>query len=154
MRPLSIVAGFALLSIGLSGCLAPSPFSVATMVAGAHSYAVSGKTLTDHGISGITGQDCVVTRLATEGAVCRENVTYAAAPDILQPLPTKETSVTQASAPTAVQPALVLPASLSGDYLRSAPLTAQPARTYAVSPAVARQQIASTGYLASGLDQY
>ena len=152
MRPLSIVAGFTLLSIGLSGCLAPSPFSVATMVAGAHSYAVSGKTLTDHGISGITGQDCVVTRLATEGAVCRENVTYAAAPDILEPLPGNGSSVTQASA--AAQPALVLPASLSGDYLRSAPLTAQPARTYAVSPAAARQQIASTGYLASSLDQY
>lgn len=152
MRPLSIVAGFTLLSIGLSGCFAPSPFSVATMAAGAHSYAVSGKTLTDHGISGITGQDCVVTRLATEGAMCRENVTYAAAPDVLEPLPTKGTSVSEASAPAAVQPALVLPASLSGNYLRSAPLTVQPARTYAVSPAAAREQIAATGYLASTLD--
>lgn len=124
------------------------------MMAGAHSYAVSGKTLTDHGISGITGQDCVVTRLATEGTVCRENVTYAAAPDILEPLPAKGSSATQASAPSAIQPALVLPASLSGDYLRSAPLTARPAQAYAVSRATAREQIASTGYLASTLDQY
>ena len=85
--------------------------------------------------------------------MCRENITYAAAPDVLEPLPTKETSVNQVSAPTAVQPALVLPASLSGNYLRSAPLTAQPARTYAVSPAAAREQIAATGYLASTLDQ-
>ncbi len=154
MRPLSIVVGFTLLSIGLSGCLTPSPFSVASMMAGAHSYAVSGKTLTDHGISGITGQDCAVTRLATEGSVCRENVTYAAAPDILEPLPAKGTGAAQASAPAAAQPALVLPASLSGDYLRSAPLTAQPTSVYAASPAAARQQIASAGFLASTLDEF
>ena len=153
MRPLSIVVGFTLLSIGLSGCLTPTPFSVASMVAGAHSYAVSGKTLTDHGISGITGQDCVVTRLATEGAVCRENVTYAAAPDVLEPMPTKGTRATQASAPAAAQPALVLPASLSGQYLRSAPLTTQSVQAQAASPAATREQIASTGYLASTLDQ-
>ena len=146
MRPLPTVVGFTLLSIGLSGCLAPSPFSVASMVAGAHSYAVSGKTLTDHGISGITGQDCVVTRLVTEGAVCRENVAYATAPDILEPLPAPGNSGAQAQAPNAVQPALVLPASLSGDYLRSAPLATQ--------PAAPRAQIASAGFLASTLDQF
>lgn len=154
MRPLSIVVGFTLLSIGLSGCLTPSPLSVASMMAGAHSYAVSGKTLTDHGISGITGQDCAVTRLATEGAVCRENVSYAAAPDVLEPLPAKGSHVAQASAPAPTQPALVLPASLSGDYLRSTPLTAQPTGVYAASPAAARQQIASAGFLPSTLDQF
>ena len=154
MRSLPIVVGFTLLAIGLSGCLAPTPFSVASMVAGAHSYAVSGKTLTDHGISGVTGQDCVVTRLVTEGAVCRENVTYAAAPDVLEPLPVQRTVAVQAQAPRVAQSALVLPASLSGDYLRSAPLTAQPAAVHATSPAAVRQQIASAGFLASTLDQF
>ena len=154
MRPLSIVVGFTLLSIGLSGCLTPTPFSVASMMAGAHSYAVSGKTLTDHGISGITGQDCVVTRLVTEGAVCRENVAYATAPNILEPLPGQGTGAAQAQASSVAQPALVLPANLSGDYLRSAPLTAQPSTVYAASPAAVRQQIASAGFLASGLDQF
>ena len=154
MRSLPIVVGFTLLAIGLSGCLTPTPFSVASMVAGAHSYAVSGKTLTDHGISGVTGQDCVVTRLVTEGAVCRENVAYAAAPDILEPLPVQGTGAVQAQAPAVVQSALVLPASLSGDYLRSAPLTAQPTADYATSPAAPREQIASAGFLASTLDQF
>ncbi len=77
-----------LIVLPLAGCLLPTPFSVATMGADAVSYAVSGKTVTDHGLSLALGGDCALVRVL-EGEICAEPRDY---PDVataaaLTPLP-------------------------------------------------------------------
>jgi len=81
----------ALLPFTLSGCLLPTPLSLATLGLDAVSYAVSGKTVTDHGISMAMGQDCALIGLL-EGEVCDDQPGYqvAEASAILEPLPTSE----------------------------------------------------------------
>ncbi len=77
-----------LIVLPLAGCLLPTPFSVATMGADAVSYAVSGKTVTDHGLSLALGGDCALVR-ALEGEICAEERHYPDAVDgaALAPLP-------------------------------------------------------------------
>ncbi len=108
-----------ILLLGLSGCLQPTPLNVASIVADVGTYFVSGKTLIDHGISRVASQDCAITRLISEGAICRENVTYEPAPDILEPLPPDQgiPAETAASGPT--QTSMQSAASLQGDYVKS-----------------------------------
>ena len=57
----------------LGGCAAPLPFQVASWVADGLSYVVTEKSLTDHGLSAVTGEDCAIWRAATDKAVCRED---------------------------------------------------------------------------------
>lgn len=146
MGRLSIVASFSCLALGLSGCFTPSPLSVATMMFGAHSYAVSGKTLTDHGISGVTGEDCALTRLISEGDMCRDEVVYAPAPDILEPLPLNAGGVPAQTARSGADP-------ISGSYLKSAPLSSADGSVFSASASGTPEQVATTGFLASTLDQ-
>lgn len=77
-----------LIVLPLAGCLLPTPFSVATMGADAVSYAVSGKTVTDHGLSLALGGDCALVRVI-EGEICAEARDYpeAANAEALTPLP-------------------------------------------------------------------
>lgn len=79
----------ALLPLALSGCFLPTPLSLATFGLDAVSYAVSGKTVTDHGISLAMGQDCALIGVL-EGEVCDDQPDYAVAEAgaILEPLPT------------------------------------------------------------------
>lgn len=79
----------ALLPLALSGCFLPTPLSLATFGLDAVSYAVSGKTVTDHGISLAMGQDCALIGVL-EGEVCDDQPDYAVADAgaILEPLPT------------------------------------------------------------------
>lgn len=81
----------AFLPLILSGCLLPTPISLATFGLDAVSYAVSGKTVTDHGISLAMGQDCALIGLL-EGEVCDDQPAYevADASAVLEPLPTSE----------------------------------------------------------------
>ena len=87
MRWFMVVA----LPLVLSGCLMPTPLSLATFGLDAVSYAVSGKTVTDHGISLAMGEDCALIGLL-EGEVCDDQPDYetANAGAILEPLPTSE----------------------------------------------------------------
>jgi hypothetical protein len=58
------------LSIFLSGCSLPVGFSAASWVIDGASYIVTKKSLTDHGISFVAGQDCALYRLLTDMNVC------------------------------------------------------------------------------------
>ena len=60
------------LSIFLSGCSLPVGFSAASWVIDGASYIVTKKSLTDHGISFVAGQDCALYRLLTDINVCRD----------------------------------------------------------------------------------
>ncbi len=55
----------------LSGCALPPALTVVSLVADVVSYASSGKSVTDHGISIVLNKDCALLR-AFEGDICIE----------------------------------------------------------------------------------
>ncbi len=76
-RPLLAAA----LLIPLSGCAMPTPVSIVSLVFDIGSYAISGKTVTDHGLSLLAQQDCAMMKVF-EGKICEaypdyENVALA-----------------------------------------------------------------------------
>ena len=142
MGRLRALAVSVILLLGLSGCLQPTPLNVASIVADVGSYFVSGKTLIDHGISGVAAQDCAITRLISEGAICRENVTYEPAPDILEPLPADHAIPAGATVSRPTQTSMHSAAYLQGDYVKSDLPMAE-------SHAAGSAQIADRGFLRS-----
>lgn len=77
----------ALLLLPLGGCGLPPALSIASMMMDAGSYATSGKSVTDHGISIVADRDCALFNIFSEGALCREERSYETAVAALQPLP-------------------------------------------------------------------
>lgn len=58
-------------AIMCTGC-APLPVTVASLLADGMSYATTEKSLTDHGLSALSEQDCAMHRLLTSGTICRQ----------------------------------------------------------------------------------
>ena len=67
MRWLSLAA----LTVVLSGCAVPPAITIASLVVDVASYASTGKTVTDHGISMVLQKDCALLR-GLEGEICLE----------------------------------------------------------------------------------
>lgn len=67
MRWLSLAA----LTLILSGCALPPAFTIASLVADAASYAATGKSVADHGISLVLQRDCALLR-GLKGDICVE----------------------------------------------------------------------------------
>ena len=77
-----------ILSLGLSGCAMPAAVTVASLALDTGSYMVSGKTLTDHGLSAAMDEDCAMLRVLDENEdICREELDYEVADAALTPLP-------------------------------------------------------------------
>lgn len=77
--------GILMLPIVLSGCALPAAISIASLVLDAGSYMVSGKTMSDHGLSLALNQDCALARIL-EGEICKEEPDYDVALTALAPL--------------------------------------------------------------------
>lgn len=60
-------------AFALGGCALPMPVTVASWAADGLSLIATEKTLTDHGLSALAGQDCALWRGISEGAVCRDD---------------------------------------------------------------------------------
>ncbi|MGO1117161.1 hypothetical protein ACTL6U_00520 [Rhodovibrionaceae bacterium A322] len=73
----------------LSGCVAaiPPAISVASLALDTGSYMVSGKTVTDHGLSAMLEGDCSLVRVLEKGTFCAEEQDYQLASAVLEPLP-------------------------------------------------------------------
>ncbi|MGB0682421.1 MAG: SPOR domain-containing protein [Magnetovibrionaceae bacterium] len=72
-RRFSLAAAFSLTALSLSACgTIPTPISVATYAVDGISYIVSGKSLTDHGISYVMGQDCALLRPFWGDPICKD----------------------------------------------------------------------------------
>ncbi len=56
----------------LGGCAVPPAIQMASLVADGFSYVATGKSVTDHGISMVAGEDCAVFRAVKDEAICRE----------------------------------------------------------------------------------
>ena len=70
MRRIAVVLCSAAL---LSGCALPLPFQVASWFLDGASVLATDKTIADHGLSLVAGQDCSIWRGLRDGDVCREN---------------------------------------------------------------------------------
>ena len=58
----------------LSGCAAlPVPVQIASWALDGLSVITTQKSLTDHGLSMVSNQDCAIWRSFTEGEICRDN---------------------------------------------------------------------------------
>ncbi len=63
-----------ILATGLGGCALPVPLQIASFVADGVSLLTTQKTMTDHGLSALTGQDCAVWRGFSSGeGLCEES---------------------------------------------------------------------------------
>lgn len=87
------------LVVPLAGCGLPTPVSIASFVLDIGSYAVSGKTTTDHAMSALTGEDCAVIRVL-EGDPCSSPDDYQMALGVLEPLAEEAEGAPPLTAPT------------------------------------------------------
>lgn len=85
----------------LSGCVLPAAVSIALIAADVSSYAISGKTVTDHGLSLAMQEDCAILRVL-EGKLCQETETYETAIATLTPLPADVDTAVASQTPTIV----------------------------------------------------
>ena len=77
----------AILAIPLAGCALPPAVTIASLALDAGSYVVSGKTMTDHGLSIVAQKDCRLIGVL-QGQVCEERPEYdTTVVATLQPLP-------------------------------------------------------------------
>jgi len=86
-KSLKIFFCLSILGVTLSGCVLPPAIAVATLVLDVGSFAVSGKTATDHGISLLAQEDCALIKIL-EGKICEAYPeVQGVAVATLQPLP-------------------------------------------------------------------
>jgi len=64
-----------LVTLPLAGCFLPPVISLASLALDIGSFAISGKTVTDHGISAVAQEDCALLRVF-DGGVCRPYEDY------------------------------------------------------------------------------
>lgn len=132
----------AVLALPLGGCVLPPAVSLASLALDVGSFAATGKSATDHVISGIAGEDCRMMGVF-EGEICREEQQFQAAVANLEPLrplpeatPTAEIQNDQLAvarrapkAPLPVEPPLALlpepaPAQLAAEQASDVPALA------------------------------
>jgi hypothetical protein len=93
------VIGAMALVVPLAGCGMPTPVSIASFVLDIGSYAVSGKTTTDHAVSALAGEDCAMIRML-EGDPCSSPDDYELALGVLEPLPEAGAEDRELASPT------------------------------------------------------
>jgi cell division septation protein DedD len=71
---------FILAPILLSGCGIPPAITIASYVINGISYAATGKSVSDHGISAVAGRDCATWRVIKGENVCKGNPSERADP--------------------------------------------------------------------------
>jgi hypothetical protein len=64
----------------LSGCGLPPALMIASYAADGVSYVATGKSVSDHGISEVTGRDCALWRVVRGRAICKDEPTQRADP--------------------------------------------------------------------------
>lgn len=72
MSPVIRIAGALLAPLALGACGLPIGVQIASLFADGVSYLTTDKSLTDHGISAVTGEDCAIWRGVEGGDICRE----------------------------------------------------------------------------------
>jgi cell division septation protein DedD len=109
---------FVLAPLLLSGCAIPPAISIASYVLDGISYAATGKSVSDHGISAVAGRDCATFRILKGQNPCRGEPTELRDPAPVEEgqqatLPTGEpASVVASTSPTSSSTVAAVPAAL------------------------------------------
>lgn len=64
----------------LSGCGLPAAVTIASYAADGVSYIATGKSVSDHGISAVTGRDCALFRIIKGKSICKDEPAQRADP--------------------------------------------------------------------------
>ncbi|MGE5540203.1 MAG: hypothetical protein ACM30I_16425 [Gemmatimonas sp.] len=71
----ALLVGAAMLALlSLEGCAAPAALTVAQVAANGATFATTGKSVSDHAMSAVSGQDCSTFGLIESGVLCRDRV--------------------------------------------------------------------------------
>ena len=70
MRPIALAAVCAAVALPLVGCAVPPALTVASLVADGVAVVTSGKTISDHAISNLAGEDCQMSRVLKGEWIC------------------------------------------------------------------------------------
>lgn len=109
----------AAVSLPLSGCFLPPLVSIAAVAFDAGSFAATGKTAKDHGISFVAQEDCALLR-ALDGDVCRPYSDYEDATQLAALEPLGPVDENWADASGGAQPAIANGPLGGLDYVESA----------------------------------
>ena len=71
----------------LCGCAIPPALTIASLAVNAMSYAATGKSITDHGLSAMVGEDCALWRVVADRKICQENQAEPAGPAVAKAAP-------------------------------------------------------------------
>src|SRR5215470_10860729 len=71
---------WALMPALLSGCALPPAVMIASYAADGVSYVATGKSVSDHGISEVTGRDCALLRVIRGRPICEDKPAERADP--------------------------------------------------------------------------
>ena len=71
----------------LSGCAIPPALTIASLAINAASYAATGKSVSDHGLSAMVGEDCALWRVVADRKICRDNPVEPAGPAVAEATP-------------------------------------------------------------------
>ena len=85
-RTVISIAVASVLATGLSGCATSGAMTLMSLSASGVSFAVSGKSLSDHALSAVLNRDCAVWRPVKGEPVCREAESEAQRLAILEPV--------------------------------------------------------------------
>jgi cell division septation protein DedD len=109
----------------LSGCAIPPAISIASYVLDGISYAATGKSVSDHGISAMAGRDCATFRILKGENPCRGEPT-----ELRDPAPIEQGQ--QATLPTGEPAPMVASASPEGAPAAAIAPTTPPRQRYLV----------------------
>ncbi|MFQ6017028.1 MAG: hypothetical protein ACE5KF_02435 [Kiloniellaceae bacterium] len=156
----------AAVAIPLSGCALPPAVSIASVAIDVASYAASGKSVTDHGISLVLQRDCALLRVL-EGRICRDGTADDTETALAALEPLSDSQIAPASDdPMSLPPDLAYLAGPTGVVAAGYPETAEgpavshrafaeDAETVAAAgparpPSAADDALAAAAYLADG----
>jgi SPOR domain len=71
----------------LCGCAIPPALTIASFAVNAVSYAATGKSVSDHGLSAIVGEDCALWRVLADRKICRDDQAEPAGPAVAATVP-------------------------------------------------------------------
>jgi SPOR domain len=87
----------------LSGCAIPPALTIASLAINAASYAATGKSVSDHGLSAMVGEDCALWRVVADRKICRDDQVEPAGPAVAEAAPDLSSSPAPAEPETATE---------------------------------------------------
>jgi hypothetical protein len=105
----------------LCGCAIPPALTIASFAINAASYAATGKSVSDHGLSALAGEDCALWRALADREICRDKEAGPAAPAVADATPQLPQVAALADAGPGLSKAPALPDAATDRKVREPP---------------------------------